>query len=237
MNDKLWWYVARAGGLTAWWLVSASVLWGLLLSTRVLQGKPKPPWLLDLHRFLGGLSVVFTGVHILGLVADSWAHFGWVEVLVPFASSWRPAAVAWGVVGFYLLLAVEATSLLMRKLPRKWWRRVHLTSFGLFALSGVHAFTAGNEADNAAVQVSGLVIATAFVFLVAYRLVAPRKPDRRTVERAGSRQVQRPDPLRQHDVQAELGDGDDRQRLHDGALGGAVEVGPLGGVGLGPGHP
>src|SRR3954453_15053269 len=62
MNSKLWWYVARAGGLMAWWTVSASVLFGLALSTRVLQRRSSPSWLLSVHRFLGGLSVTFTAI-------------------------------------------------------------------------------------------------------------------------------------------------------------------------------
>jgi len=172
MNEKLWWFVARSGGLVAWWLVAASVFYGLFLSTRVLQGKPKPAWLLDLHRFLGGLSVVFTGIHLVGLLADSYIQFSLIDVFVPFASKWKPAAVAWGVIGMYLLIAIEVTSLLMKRIPRKWWRRVHLTSFGLFLLSSVHAFTAGTDGDNAAVQWSALLMATLFVFLTTYRQVA-----------------------------------------------------------------
>ena len=57
MNPQLAWYVARAAGIVAWALVSGAVVWGLLLSTRVLRGRPTPRWLLDLHRFLGGLAV------------------------------------------------------------------------------------------------------------------------------------------------------------------------------------
>ena len=48
---------------------------------------------------------------------------------MPFASSYKPAAVALGVVAMYLLLAIELTSLAMRKLPRRTWHAVHLTSF------------------------------------------------------------------------------------------------------------
>lgn len=172
MSEKLWWYVARSGGLVAWWLVAASVFYGLFLSTRVLQGKPKPNWLLDLHRFLGGLSLVFTGIHVAALMADSYIDFGLADVLLPFASDWKPGAVAWGVVGLYLLVAIEVTSLFMRRIPRKWWRRIHLTSFVLFVLSTVHAFTAGSDAGNAAVQWSALGMTTVFVFLTTYRQVA-----------------------------------------------------------------
>ena len=88
--------MARSGGIVAWLLLTGAVLWGLALSTRVLGNKVVPAWLLDLHRLLGGLSVVFTLVHIGGLVGDSYIHFGWSEVLIPWASTWHPTAVAWG---------------------------------------------------------------------------------------------------------------------------------------------
>ena len=61
---------------------------------RALGDKPKAPWLLDLHRHLGGLTVLFTGLHMAALVADSYAQFGLADLLVPFASEWRPGAVA-----------------------------------------------------------------------------------------------------------------------------------------------
>ena len=70
---------------------SASVMSGLLLSTRLTKGRPTPAWILDLHRFLGGSAVIFTALHIAGLVADSYVHFGLADLLVPFASSWHPA--------------------------------------------------------------------------------------------------------------------------------------------------
>src|SRR6478735_11893828 len=95
MTDQVWWYTARAGGIVAWALMALGVLWGLALSTKVLNGKPRPNWILDLHRFLGALALVFTGVHVVAIVADSYVHFGLTEVLVPFTGTWHPVAVAW----------------------------------------------------------------------------------------------------------------------------------------------
>ena len=60
-TDELLWYTARASGLVAWALLSAGVLWGLALSTKVLGPRPRPSWMLDLHRFLGGAAVAFVG--------------------------------------------------------------------------------------------------------------------------------------------------------------------------------
>src|SRR6478736_4948989 len=61
---NLTWDVARAGGLVAWGLATASVMWGLVLSTRLMRKRPWPAWFLDLHRLLGGLAVIFTVIHV-----------------------------------------------------------------------------------------------------------------------------------------------------------------------------
>lgn len=176
MNDKLWWYVARAGGLTAWWLLAATVLWGLALSTRVAAGKVTPAWLLDLHRFLGGLALSFTGVHVVALLADSWAPLGWSDVLVPLASRWHVWPVTLGVLALYVLVAVEVTSLLRSRLPSRLWRAVHSASFALFLLTTAHALTAGSEAGNLVVRATAVSTLVAFMVLLVYRLLTKRAP-------------------------------------------------------------
>ncbi|MCP3818824.1 2Fe-2S iron-sulfur cluster-binding protein [Streptomyces sp. A3M-1-3] len=172
MDPQLWWHLARVGGLMSWWLLSATVLWGLLMSTRVLGPRAAPARLYDLHRFLSGLSLAFLTVHLLALLADSWVDIGLLQLLVPFTSDYRPAAVAWGVTALYLLAAVEVTSLLKDRIPHRWWRYVHGSTFALFVLTTVHALTAGTDAT--AVWWTGLALAAAVGFLTVYRLLAGR---------------------------------------------------------------
>src|SRR5262249_8753796 len=125
VSSQMVWYVARAGGIVAWAVAAASVIWGLALSTHVLGRKPRPAWLFDLHRFLGGVAVIFTAVHVVAILFDTYVHFGLINVLVPFTGTWHPAAVAWGIVAMYLLVAVEVTSLARSRIPKVLWRRVH----------------------------------------------------------------------------------------------------------------
>jgi DMSO/TMAO reductase YedYZ heme-binding membrane subunit len=164
---NLAWYVSRAAGLVSWAILALSIGWGLLLSSRVLGRRPGPRWLLDVHRFLGGLGVVLVAVHVLALLADEYVSFTPTQLLVPLASDYRPAAVAAGVVALYLLVAVEVTSLARRWLPRRVWRGVHLLSYGLYALGTVHLLAAGTDATNPAVLAVvvvvtvGLAVATA----------------------------------------------------------------------------
>jgi len=174
MSSQLWWYVARAGGIVALALTGLSVIYGLLLSSGLLDRHPSKKWLLSLHRWLGGLAVTFTGVHLLGLVADSYLSFGLLDVLVPLASAWNPIGVAWGVITMWLLVAVQVTSLLMRRLPRQWWKRIHLASFGLFLTGIVHGAMAGSDASHPLYVVGVVTMVLVTVFLTAYRVLTGR---------------------------------------------------------------
>jgi DMSO/TMAO reductase YedYZ heme-binding membrane subunit len=175
VNPQFWWYVARATGLVAWALATGAVLWGLFLHTRALGKNPTKPWLLDLHRYLGGLTVLFVLAHMGALVADSYAYFGVKELFVPMASPWQPGAVAWGIVAFYGLLAVEVTSLLMRRIPKRIWLTVHLTSYLTFVLATVHGVVAGTDMGNRAGQVGLAIGLIAMTYFVTYRQLGEKK--------------------------------------------------------------
>jgi predicted ferric reductase len=170
LSGSLPWYVARAAGLVAWGLLAAAVVWGLLMTSKVLRGRVKNAWLLDLHRWLAGLALIFTGVHVLAIVADTYVHFGLASVLVPLAAHWHPVAVAWGVVSLYLLAAVELTSLLRRHLAHRLWRRVHMLSFPLFVFSTVHGLSAGTDARNPMLIITAALGSSAVAVLASVRL-------------------------------------------------------------------
>jgi len=156
MSAQLLWYSARAAGIVAWALATASVVWGLLLSTRAMGRSPRPAWLFDLHRFLGGTALAFTGIHVVSVLLDTYVHFSLLNILVPLTGTWHPLAVAWGVIGLYALLAVELTSLARSRIPKVLWRRAHFASFLLFGAGTIHALTAGTDAHSTAFMVAAL---------------------------------------------------------------------------------
>lgn len=109
---------------------------------------------------------------------------GLVDLLVPLASSWKPVPVALGVVGLYLLVAIEVTSLLQRHLSRAAWRRVHLSSYGLFVVATLHALTAGTDVRMVLAGGVTLGLGTVVVLLGALAWVARSEP--RTSGRVGT---------------------------------------------------
>lgn len=181
MSDHVAWYIARGSGIVTWGLLVASMIWGLLYATRLFRRRVSLWWLLGVHRFLGALAIVFTAVHVSALLLDNFVGFQLTDPLIPFTSTWHPIAVAWGIIAMYLLLAIEATSLLKSRLPYRWWRNVHLASFPLFALATVHSLSAGTDTkgiigDGLAIAVGAVAIALALVGLDRRAAADPRRP-------------------------------------------------------------
>jgi DMSO/TMAO reductase YedYZ heme-binding membrane subunit len=175
MNPQLWWFLARASGILAWATAAAAVIWGLSITSKPLGRKPSPAWTLDLHRHLGALTMVFLGIHLAALAGDSFTEWTVADLAVPYATTWKPGPVAWGIIAGWFLLAVQVSSLLMRRLPRAWWRRIHLTSYLVLATATVHFLSAGTDAGNPFVLfvvggTTGLV-----VVLTSWRMVDSRR--------------------------------------------------------------
>lgn len=175
MNDKTWWYLSRSSGIVALVLLVASVVWGVLLSTRALKPYDRPAWLLDLHRWLGGTALVMTGFHMLGLTLDGWLDYGPADLFVPGASDYRPFAVALGIVSMYVMIAVQATSYMRHRLSKRAWHLVHLSSYGLVWGASIHAGMAGTDTASRAYQVLAIVLTLVAVAATFVRVLHPGK--------------------------------------------------------------
>ena len=142
------WYAARAGGVLAYLLVSASVLAGILLA-----GKKRVPGLPrfaveDVHRFLGILAGVFIAVHVGSVALDSVVPFSLTQLIVPFTAGYRPLATGLGIVALELLLAVSVTNRLRSRLPYRVWRRAHYATLVVWLLATIHGILSGTDRDQ-----------------------------------------------------------------------------------------
>ena len=173
----MWWYATRAAGLMTWSTAVAAVIVGLLLSTRIVKRR-SGPWLLDLHRFLGGLSLLFLIVHMVTLSLDSFVDFGLRELFIPGASTWNPEAAAWGIIAAITLGLVEVTSLLRPWINPTMWRTVHMMSIVTVAAGSYHAILGGSDVDNPIIWVVAGSSAVATALLIATRLLRATRGDR-----------------------------------------------------------
>jgi DMSO/TMAO reductase YedYZ heme-binding membrane subunit len=139
------WDAARASGFVAYALLTASVSVGLALSL----GWRSPRWprfvTNETHRFVTLLALIFTGLHTLSVAIDPFIRFGLPEILVPFASHYRPMWIAMGIVGTYLLVAVYASEWVRPRVGYAWWRRFHTLSFLVYVLATLHGLGTGSD--------------------------------------------------------------------------------------------
>lgn len=172
MNQPhLWWYITRASAIIGWVLLTISVLWGILLSTRVLRRIDNPAWLQDLHRFLSGTALVMVGLHMVSLMLDEYVHFSLSEVLIPGATSFKTISVALGIVAFYVMFAVQATSWFMKVLPRKVWKAIHYLAYVAVLLVAVHAGFTGTDVKALWYKVLAVTLIGATTLALVVRVI------------------------------------------------------------------
>jgi sulfoxide reductase heme-binding subunit YedZ len=167
------WYVARAGGILAYALLTSSIVLGLLLSGRArLSGWPRFA-LEDVHGFVGLLAGTVVLIHVGALLLDSYLPFSLTNLVVPGTAPYRPVSVAFGVVAAELLAALALTNHYRKELSHRFWRRAHYLNFPVWLLALVHGIAAGT--DRGAPWALALYIGTASVVagLTASRFAGP----------------------------------------------------------------
>ena len=181
-GDPTFWLLARASGLTAYVLLTGSVLAGLTLKSRPFGRALKAAALTDVHRFLALTGLGMLGLHAAALVLDSTVRITPAALLVPGLSPYRPAAVAAGVLAAELMALIALSFPLRRRIGMRNWRRLHWATFVVFALGTVHGLTAGT--DSSQPWAFGLYLGAvgAVAFATAYRVLA--RPARLARERS-----------------------------------------------------
>jgi methionine sulfoxide reductase heme-binding subunit len=169
------WDTARAAGITALVLSGLTVATGTLFASRWLTGGGRPAVLRAVHEAVALATMVAVAVHGAALVADPWLRASLTDVLIPFSSPYRPAAVALGQVAAYGLLLLGPTYYLRRYLGLTGWKRAHRFIVVFWALAVVHALTAGTDSSATWFLAATLPVLGAAAVLVLGKLAAPSR--------------------------------------------------------------
>lgn len=173
------WIVLRAAGVGAYLMVFLSVAWGLAATTTPFGKRVSKPTAALVHQFMSTCGLFLLGIHLGGLLLDRYVPFDLADLLVPMRGTYRPVAVALGILAMYGTVVVIVLSWLRRSIGTTWWRRSHLLAVPTFTLSLLHGVFAGTDTVRPwfwwTYVATGLVV----LFLVVVRgLTSGYRPER-----------------------------------------------------------
>lgn len=175
----VWRFVASASGWVALVLLGVATFGGIALRGELPAGithRFGRSRLTRVHMLIAVFGVVFTVIHLAAVFAVAEFGIGWLQLFAPFTRASGALAQGCGVLANYLLLAVLVTSALQRRLPWRWWRRVHMLAVPLFALAIVHAVFAASWATPMFLPSAALASALLVAVPVLRRRARPPLP-------------------------------------------------------------
>jgi sulfoxide reductase heme-binding subunit YedZ len=171
----LWWLGARASGVVALGLVTASVGIGLTMAGGLLRKPGLKRKLLAVHEHTALAALVAIVLHGTMLLGDRWLHPGAKDLLVPFAMSYRPLFTGLGILGGYLAALLGLTFYLRRHIGARLWRKAHRFTVVVYGLAVVHALGAGTDAGSPWLRYSILATAVPIAGLFVARVLPKRR--------------------------------------------------------------
>jgi sulfoxide reductase heme-binding subunit YedZ len=174
--DYSWWLAARAAGIVAIVLVSASVGLGLAMSV----AQPRRPGLKvvlrRLHQYVAVGGLVAIASHGLFLLLDPWLSAGVVGILVPFTMDYRPLWTGLGIVAGWSVMVLGLSYWARNRIGASRWKVVHRFTLLAYVLSVVHVLGAGTDASSPWLRAVLLAAAAPIPYFLVLRLWPAARP-------------------------------------------------------------
>jgi len=169
---QIWWFVTRAAGFVAYFLLWLSTAWGLAVSSKIFDPLIQRDYTYDFHQYLSLFAIGFLFLHVVVLLLDHYAPFSLLQVLIPFTSTYRPVWVGIGVISFYLILLVTVTFYMRKRIGSRAFRVIHVLSLVGYLGATFHAIYAGTDSVLPMAQYMYKGSLLSIVFLTSFWLIA-----------------------------------------------------------------
>ncbi|MBW1603613.1 hypothetical protein JJV70_16175 [Streptomyces sp. JJ66] len=137
-------------GVLALVSLTATVLWGLAATDRLLLSSPHRLLAQGVHRGTAVAGLGFLSLHIWVKIAES--RVSGTAALVPFWDDARPVLIGLGTVAAYLFLAVAITGAVRSVFAAggrsRYWRALHMCAYPAWGAALVHGLKAGRAASG-----------------------------------------------------------------------------------------
>jgi sulfoxide reductase heme-binding subunit YedZ len=170
-SESLAWYGSRLLGFLAYGALALSVIYGLLLSSGILDAIAHRAVSLTLHQDLSAIAIGLTALHGALLALDTFVPQTVRQLVIPFAGPYRTEWVGIGQVAFYVMLVVYGSFYVRRRLGQRGWRLLHYSTLLAFVGATVHGVMTGTDTPTAWATLTYVGASAAVTFLLLYRVV------------------------------------------------------------------
>lgn len=174
-EPRVYWHLARSSAVVAYLLLWLSMLFGLLMTSRMARLWPGGPQAFDLHQHTSLLGLAFAIFHALILLGDRYVVASFEQILIPFAyQDYAPFWVGLGQLAIYGLAIVGLSFYVKEHIGRGAWRAVHFLSFAIFLLALIHGVMSGSDSNTMLIRWLYWSSAGSILFLSIYRVIYAR---------------------------------------------------------------
>ncbi len=147
------WFISRGMGIAGYLLITGSMVYGLMITTKTATSAVPVPVSFGMHEYISWLGLALGAAHAAVLIFDGYIHSTPAAILVPFNSWYRTTWVGVGQVAFYAMIVVSASFYARKRLGHRAWQVIHYASFITFIMVTLHGTFAGTDSKVAAMQV------------------------------------------------------------------------------------
>ena len=181
-DNKAFWYLSRALAIISYLFIWISVVWGLLMTTKLSRVWPGHAATADLHKFISILGLSLATLHGLILMGDKYMNMSLAQVFIPFSvQSYRPGWVGLGQVSLYFLALIVVSFYFRQVIGQRLWRLIHYLSFLTFFAVLIHGLAAGSDTMTPGMFIVYYLTGTTVLFLTFYRIFSSRFQKRNPV--------------------------------------------------------
>jgi DMSO/TMAO reductase YedYZ heme-binding membrane subunit len=199
--------LASYAGLAAMTLLTVNLLIGLLMAVKYNPVREWPHRKINtfqLHNWTAYTALFVACLHPVILLFSDRVHFRVIDILYPVNSPKQPSINMLGAIALYALIFVVLTSFFRRRLGRKWWKRLHLTAYGMAPVFYIHGILTDPDLKDTPFQLDPFDGEKLYVELCLFIVLAAagirlRRYLRRPADRVHRPKQQRP-PRRWHGV-------------------------------------
>jgi len=176
------WYIVRAAGFVAAFLIVLLVLSGIGQVTGFTYRFIEPIKAWTIHKAMAIALVVSIALHIIFLLLDHYIKFTIPQVLIPFLSHYNNTtqlfglalgglAISFGVLAMYGVVILVASSLGWIDTHKRAWRKLHYISYLVALLVFFHVIYSGTDVKYGMFRFAWLFIGCIVIIGIISRLL------------------------------------------------------------------